>query len=175
MSDGLNHNERAWAWLASWHPSFEGIAIVNPDYTFRSVNQQFCDIIGVSAGELINNKFTDITPVAIRDLDVKNAELVKQGVIENYLLPKSYEFANGKKADITLLVNGVYHPDTGEFQFFVSKIMERRKITCSAAPSQMPTGLLEWVDKKRVFWGIATVIGAAIAAAGDKIVKLIWP
>lgn len=173
MSDGLNHNERAWAWLASWNPSFEGVAIVNCDFTFRAVNQQFCDIVGVTPAEIINNSFEDITPQPLRDLDVKNAELVKAGLMPNYLLPKTYEFASGKRVDITLLVNGVYHPETEEFLFFVSKIMERRKITTSAAPSQVPTGLLEWMDKKKIMWGILTIMGATIAAMADKIAKWI--
>ena len=172
MTDGLTDDERALAWLASWHPSFEGKAIVNPDFTFRAVNPQFCEILGVSPGEIINNSFTDITPPNIRELDMKNAALVMDGVIDSYLLPKSYEFASGRKIEVTLLVNGVYHPVSGVFMFFVSTIMARRKITSSTPLSQMPTGLMGWIDKRRVGWGVLTIIGAGIAAGAKHILEL---
>lgn len=173
MSDGLTDNERALAWLASWNPSFDGKAIVNPDFTFRAVNEQFCEIVGVSPAELIDNSFTDITPQPWRDYDVKNANLVKEGKIPNYLLPKTYEFSSGKRVEVTLLVNGVYDPESGEFMFFVLSIMGRKKITSSAPLSQMPQGLLTWIDKKRVGWSIITIIGAVIATTAEAIIKAI--
>lgn len=120
--DGLNETERALAWAASWHPSLVGTAIINENLTFRSVNPEFCDILGVTPAELIGNSFADITPQPVKALDLKNAELVKKGVIESYLLHKSYEFGSGRRVDFVLLVNGVYSKD-GDFQFYVSRII----------------------------------------------------
>jgi PAS domain S-box-containing protein len=122
--DGLKTEEQALAWAATWHPSFHGTAIVDKDFQFVSVNPQFCQIVGVTPAELIGKKFTDVTPVAIRELDAKNAELVMQGKITSYLLPKRYEFQSGVKVEIILLVVGVYATD-GTFKFFVSRIMEQ--------------------------------------------------
>lgn len=148
--DGLNNQERALAWLASWNPSFDGRAIVNPDFTFRAINQQFCDILGVSPAELVGGTFTDITPAPIRELEIKNANLVMQGLIQSYILEKNYEMMDGRKIDVTLLVNGVYAEDTKEFLFFVSTIMERKPLIMPPVQHQELTGLLEWVDKKKV-------------------------
>lgn len=169
--DGLTNEERAYAWLANWNPSFAGKAIVNPDFTFRAVNQQFCKIVGVSPAELVGNKFTDLTPEPIRSVDVKNALLIKKGVIQSYLLPKSYEFYNGHKVDVTLLVNGVYHPETKDFMFFVSTILERQTMKSSVAQSQMPTGLLDWVGKDKFWWTMITALAAIGAIVIEKVLK----
>lgn len=171
MPDGLNDEERVYAWLASWNPSFAGKAIVNPDFTFRAVNQQFCKIMGVTPGELVGSKFTDLTPEPLKSLDAKNAELVKNGVVQSYLLPKTYEFLNGQRVDVTLLVNGVYHPDTKKFMFFVSTIMERKEMKSLVAPSQMPTGLLELVGKSNFWFAILTAIGLVLAVIIEKVLK----
>lgn len=126
--DGLKTEEQALAWAATWHPSFHGTAIVNKSFEFIAVNPQFCKIVGVTPAELIGKKFTDITPLSVRELDARNAQLVIEGKITSYLLPKSYEFLSGVKADIVLLVVGVYATD-GKFKFFVSRIMEQTKVT----------------------------------------------
>lgn len=162
--DGLTDEERLSAWLASWNPSFEGKAIVNPDFTFRSVNQQFCKILGVTAAELVNESFVDITPEPLKTLDKENAELVKKGMQASYLLPKTYEFPSGRRVDVTLLVSGVYHEETGEFLFFVSTIMERVTLSALSAPSQTQPGLSDWVDKKKVGWSVLTALGIIIGA-----------
>lgn len=169
--DGLSNEERAYAWLASWNPSFAGKAIVNPDFTFRAVNQQFCKIVGVTPAELVGNKFTDLTPEPVRSVDRNNALLVKKGVIQSYLLPKTYEFLNGHRVNVTLLVNGVYHPDTKDFMFFVSTILERVEIKSSVAPSRMPTGLLDLIDAKKLWWTAAAAIGTGIAYALERILR----
>ena len=164
MSDGLNKDERALAWLASWNPSFAGIAIVNPDFTFRSVNKQFCDIAGVTPAEILNGSFTDITSAKDRALDVANAKLVKDGIIPWYVMPKSYEFESGKKVNVVLMVKGVYHEKTGRFLFFVSRIMEDNTKLTAESLCQQPTGLLSWVDKGKVKVGLTGVVVAAFAA-----------
>jgi PAS domain S-box-containing protein len=169
--DGLNDDERVLAWLVSWHPSFDGKAIVNPDFTFRSVNHQFCKILGVTAAELVDKKFTDMTPEPLKTLEQQNAKLVMTGAQESYLLPKTYEFPSGRRVDVTLLVNGVYHKETGEFLFFVSTIMERIKMSATAVPSPQQTGLLDWVDKKKAGVSIATAIGLGLAYAVEKLLR----
>ena len=172
MSDGLNNEERALAWRAAWNPSFAGIAIVNPDFTFRSVNQQFCDIAGVTPAEILNGSFTDITPATVRAVDVANAKLVMEGKMPWYIMPKSYEFQSGKKVDVVLMVRGVYHRETEEFLFFVSRIMEDTSKLKADSLSQQPVGLLKWVDTKKVQVGLTALILAALAAATNWISKL---
>lgn len=170
--DDLTLEERALAWLADWHPSFSGKAIVNPDFTFRAVNPQFCKILEVTPAELIDKKFTDITPEPIRTLDVKNANLVKKDKIQSYLLQKTYEFSDGRRKDVTLLVKGVYHPDTRRFLFFVSSIMGKEEDELEVQSlSQMPTGLLPQVDKKKAIWTIITAVGLGLVYLFEKLLK----
>lgn len=126
MSDGLNNDERIMAWLASWNPTFDGMAIVNRDGTFRSVNEQFCEILGVTPAELIGKRYQDITPNPIRQLEEANAELVAKGIIPHYVLPKAYQLTSGREVEVLLLVRGVYHHSTSEFLFYVASIMERQ-------------------------------------------------
>lgn len=168
--DGLTDEERVLAWIANWHPSFSGKAIVNGDFTFRSVNPQFCKILGVTPAELVDQSFVDLTPEPIKTLDKRNAELVKAGQIQSYLIPKTYEFPNGKRKDVTLLVNGVYHQDTNEFLFFVSTIMERATLKTSVVPSQKQTLLPDWVDGKKAGWTIMTALGLGIAYTIEKLI-----
>lgn len=179
--DGLrNDKERALAWKAIWDASFAGIAIVNEDFTFRRVNRQFCKITGVTQAELIGKKFTDITPEPVRTLDALNAKLVVDGKGQkSYVLPKSYEFPNGNKVDITLIARGVYG-ENGEaefleendqrkpqFLFFVSSIMEDKSCDMLPPPSPSPTWSTEWLDKKKIGWAIL----AALVAIGAGIAK----
>lgn len=173
--DGLNFEERALAWASSWDPSFAGIAIVNKDFTFRSVNPQFCDILGVSPAELIGTRFEDITPIEIRKLDVKNANLVMQGKINSYLLPKCYEFENGKRVNVILLVTGVYST-LGEFLFFVSRIMmdAEKDLPDSmfVTQNQEPKSVLDFIKcYAPIFAAVGTGLGALILYVIEHIKK----
>lgn len=167
--DGLTQDERALAWAASWHPSFAGIAIVNPDFSFRAVNPQFCEILGVSPGELIGSKFTDITPQPIRALDIKNAELVKGKIITSYLLPKVYEFQNGKKVNVVLLVSGVYQENS--LLFYVSRIlkteMDSENITTPLSATPKP---IKFFTLIRECWHIILAVLSAVAVVAATII-----
>lgn len=121
--DNLTDEERALAWSASWHPSFDGKAIVNRDFTFRSANPQFCKLLGVTPAELVGNTFQDITPIGIRELDEKNARLLIDGKADFYVLPKKYQFAGGRTVSVVLLATRAPSSELGEFQFFLSRIM----------------------------------------------------
>lgn len=123
MEELLTEKEKALAWDASWNPSLSGIAIVSKDFKFLSVNQQFCEVVGVTPGELIGQTFQDVTDPKIRELDERNAKLVMEGKARSYLLPKKYRFPSGHISEILLLVVGVYDKEDC-FQFFVSRIMK---------------------------------------------------
>ena len=171
MPDGLNADERALAWAASWNTSFDGIAIVNKDFTFRNVNDQFASICGVTKAELIGHTFTDITPEPIRSLDVKNANLVMAGVVSSYIIQKTYRFEGynqGKIVPVTMLVRGVYHPESKEFLFFISRIMKdesamNAEFTTSPLPKQ--TLLSYAAENKKT---VASIIASAIVIAALK-------
>jgi PAS domain S-box-containing protein len=164
MPNKLTQQEKALAWKASWKTSFEGKAIVRQDFTFRAVNPQFCKIIGTTPGELLDRTFTDITPQPIKDLDIKNAELVIKRKIESYILPKTYELSSGKRVNVILLVNGVYHPINKKFLFFVASIMSREESAPSRSQSQtqIKSILLNSKIKLTLIAGGVTILTALI-------------
>ena len=134
--DGLiTDQEKVKAWESSWKYSFAGMAIVNPDFTFRSVNAQWLKLLGVPAFEFYGNSFQDITPQEIRRIDAEQAELVKLGKIDSYLLHKDYIFSTGQKKKVTLLVTRVPVNTEEPFQFFLSRIMLRENLEVKQSQS----------------------------------------
>lgn len=125
--DDLSIEVKALICDAARDPSFDGWAIVLEDYVFMDVNSQFCAICGVTPAELLGKKFTDITPERLGKLDARNADLVKEGWIPHYTIEKTYRFPVGeeefRKVDVELLVVGIYHPETGKFLCYLSRIM----------------------------------------------------
>jgi PAS domain S-box-containing protein len=121
--DRLNNEERIEAWLTTWDQSMTGKAIVERDGTFRSVNPQFWRLLNVTPSDLIGKRFQDITPPGIRELDEDNAELLADGLIPFYIMPKTYQFAGGHQVDIILEVNRVPVDSEQPFQFFAVNIL----------------------------------------------------
>lgn len=180
--DGLTQEERALAWSAGWDPSFDGVAIVNKDFTFRSVNPQFCEILKITPGDLIGKRFQDITPPHIRALDEHNAQLVIDGKIPSYFLPKTYEFENSRRVHILLLAKGVFlkkHPDDPEnatnFQFFVSKIMLNESVPSHLTlelSNQKQIGFLDFIVKYyKLLVSLGIVLGTLVYTIFDLLVK----
>lgn len=165
--DGLEHDERALAWAASWDPSFAGIAIVNKDFTFCAVNPQFCEILGVTPADLVGRRFQDVTPQKTRELDEKNATLVMRGVINSYILQKAYEIAGVKTVEVMLLVSGVYNQN-GEFLFFVSRIMQTPSLETSSVSSISPkqTEYFWTAVSSKITWNGIKLTALAAAAIG---------
>lgn len=130
---------------------------MNEDFTFRSVNPQFCKLLGVTPAELIGKQFQDITPVQIRELDVRNAELTKDGKIDFYILPKSYAFQDGSKVDVVLLVTRAPAACEGPFQFFISRIMLDEKGELLTAHSNKDQLDLEHTSHKQMSAAVAFV------------------
>lgn len=120
--DQLTDEERALAWYSAWHPSFDGVAIVDRDGTIRSANPQFCQILGVTLAQLVGKRYQDLTASLIREQDEKNAQLVVEGLTESYLLKKTYDFGTHQR-DVILLVCRVPKDTSLPFQFFVSRIV----------------------------------------------------
>lgn len=121
--DGLTIEERLEAWKSAWHISLDGWAIVDEDFLFRSVNPQWMELLDVLPSEFIGRSFEDITPPDIRELDAKNAELVKQGKISSYILHKTYQFKDKTTKKIVLLVVRVPIDGAKPFQFYLSRIL----------------------------------------------------
>lgn len=67
-----------------------GWAKVSKDNVFLEVNDQLCEILGLTAAELVGRKFTEITPEPISTLDALSAKALAEGKIERYIFPKIY-------------------------------------------------------------------------------------
>lgn len=180
--DRLTNEERALAWKSNWHPSFAGIAIVNRDFTFRSVNPQFCKLLGVTPADLIGERFQDITPPGLKQLDERNAKMVVDGLIDFYLLPKKYEFHNGKEVDVILLVTRAPLSHEGDFQFFVSRIMlDEKGALLSAHDAEISgSGLSSPTLTEKVagfavtYWAWIATAAAAVTGVAWKVIDLIY-
>jgi len=176
--DRLTDEERIEAWKSTWTPSFDGIAIVNKDFTFRSVNPQFCKLLGVTPADLIGKRFQDVTPQKLRKLDEENSKLVIDGFIDFYLLPKSYEFIDKKKVNVILLVSRVPKAEDGDFQFFLSRIMldekgKLQKIQESELRQSYPRlidGVAQFIQEHHKWLiAIGTIMGSALIALFNKV------
>lgn len=132
MPDGLNNEERALAWKTAWLHSFDGWAIVNPDFTIRSANSVFASILGVTPAEIVGKRFSDFTAAEYREIDEANARLLLEGKINSYTMEKTYVFANGRRVDVILLVTRVpavedSSTEKNVLQFFLSRIVKEDK------------------------------------------------
>lgn len=101
-----------------------GKTFVEPDFRFREPNLNLCKMLGMTAGELSNTTFTEITPKLINEIDVANARLVAEGKLDWYLLPKIYE-VRGKVCYALISVHPV--KKNGEFQCYHVEISELNK------------------------------------------------
>jgi len=121
----LVHELREWerdAVLdALWLHGQQGIALVNSDYTFRRVNNEFQRIVGYTEAELIGKTFGTITHPADVDADEEMADGVADGVSKSYEMNKRYITKLGKVIWVKLLVVPIQRPD-GTFEYFVSQI-----------------------------------------------------
>lgn len=172
--DGLTNEQRAKAWLASWHPSFTGKAIVSKEFQFLSVNQQFCDLLAMMPGDFLDHAFTDMTPEPQKTQDMLNAHLVVEGRSSGYLMEKQYIRPDGTMTPkFMLLVVGVFDT-SGEFLFFVSRIILSNEIApelTAASPSPVGSGL--WVRFLEAAPAIVK-IGAGVAATVSIVAWVLW-
>ncbi len=98
-----------------------GIAIVAPDGSWLSVNEPLCQIVGYSAGELLQMTFQDIThPEDLHgDLDLKR-KLVS-GELNSYHLEKRYLHKDGHAIWSSLSVSKKASAE-GEVEYFIAVI-----------------------------------------------------
>lgn len=165
--DQLTNDERALAWYSAWHPSFDGVAIVDADGTIRSANPQFCQILGVTLAQLVGKRYQDLTPALIREQDELNAKLVVDGLTESYLLRKTYDFGTHKR-DVMLLVNRVPKDIYLPFQFFVSRIIltPDQPSELGSPPPKRTSAFYDWLAEyfKPLGLVLGTIIGTVLIA-----------
>jgi PAS domain S-box-containing protein len=169
--DGLTEEERSEAFKSGWLVSFDGWAVVDEDFLFRSVNPQWLEILGVSAHEFYGRSFTDITPPEVRHADIEQAKLVRDGKISSYTMHKEYEFSDGEKRRIILLVVRVPFDGLKPFQFYLSRIMmDEQRLEELASTTQKSTSLSLVGDKKTIWWTILSSLGLLTAFVIERLI-----
>lgn len=169
--DGLTNRQRAAAWLASWNPDFVGKAIVNEKLEITAVNEQFCEILGITPAEVLESKFTDVTAKKDRELDLHNAQLVMKGLSPGYLMEKSYLFRDGREVRVLLMVVGIF-TENGDFDFFVSRIVDAPKVQKLSVPTASPKAW-SWLTWMKDAWKVLTVLVPIVAWVIYEVAKLV--
>lgn len=126
-----NLNERQKAGISSTCHDYTiiGKTLVNPDFTFRDPNEQLCKLLGLTAAELKDKTFMDITPPLINEIDMAMARLVMKGEIPSYILPKPYKPSKDASLIYALISVTPVKKDDGAFECFYVEIMEIDKKT----------------------------------------------
>lgn len=159
--DGLQTNrQRALAWITRYKMSLSGEAIVNQDLTFRSVNDQFCALLGVTRGELLDKDYTDLTPDSVKSRERLDATLAIEGKSPGYMIEREYSFRDGKVVRVVQLMQAVYQDEERlKFDFFIMQILKVTSLISAPPPSRKALTVLDCLTK---YWHVITTsIGIA--------------
>jgi two-component system sensor histidine kinase UhpB len=116
-----------------------GAAIVSPDFRFIAVNATLCRITGYSAEELTGVDFGKITHPDDNAADIKKAQQLLLGAINQYDMEKRYIHRNGGEAWIHLWVK-LLRDKAGRPLYFLpimEDITERKKAEEELRQSQV--------------------------------------
>lgn len=169
----LSDLEKVASWGVSWDHTFEGKALLNLDLSFRAVNHQFCQILGISPAEIMTFRFCDIMAPETRKLDIDNAKLIQEHSIPSYVLQRKYTTTEGVQISIITITAGVLDPHTEEVLFFVLHMMELTRDMPSNVASRKKISVWEWLDKKKIGMSLITIAAAICATLADRIINLI--
>lgn len=155
----LTGEQKMESWDSLLNPSLIGIAVVDENFIYQQVNDQFCEMLEMTRAEILDHSFIDLTPSSLKELDRRNAELVKIGRQAHYVSPKVLKNAKGTQVEILMLVTGVYVQKLKrrEFSHFVIQILTLKNNTQEERPSPLKLGISDWVDKKKV--GTVVILG----------------
>jgi PAS domain S-box-containing protein len=106
-----------------------GAAIVGLDFRFLAVNDEFCRITGFSREEMLAKGFPEITHPDDLEADVRQAQAMIGGQIDQYKMDKRYIHKDGSTVWVRLSARMVRHPD-GRPRYFlpmVESIHERKQ------------------------------------------------
>lgn len=151
--------------------SLAGIAIIREDFTFYYVGQQFCDILNVTPAQLYDKSLRSITPEPFKSEDIANAQLVKEGRLQGYLMKKDYEMQDGRRIHLVQLIRGIFDPQRG-FLFYLCSIMEEIPLVESSVTPPKGSSWLKYLGVRKILAAFGVFIAALITTVGDKI--LAW-
>lgn len=143
-----------------------GRAIVNTDFTFRNVNEQLCQYLGVTKAELIGRKFGDITPSPVKEIDEANARLLMEGKSHCYSMPKIYQISsNSPIVYVMLSVVGINQKD-GAFDCFDVEVLKITEETYQKETKKLLEGYTQ-LQKKSRSWIITALLSMTTLSKKD--------
>ena len=100
-----------------------GIALATLDGRFLQMNQAYCDILGYSEPELLNQKFSAVTHPDDLDANLLLVEKLLKGEIPHFKMEKHYIHKNGKIVPVILQVCLVREPQ-GQPLHFIAQVVD---------------------------------------------------
>ena len=96
-----------------------GVAHVGLDGKWRSVNQRLCDILGYSAGDLVNHGFQDITHKEDATVERENLRKLLSGETALFAMDKRFLRSNGDVGWVALTMS-LQRDLAGTAQYFIA-------------------------------------------------------
>ncbi len=175
MLHELSLEEQAAIAQAACRKSLDGWAIVGRDYRVQIANDQFYDICKINPSQIIGKTFQEITQIDFQNSDEIDANLVMTGKSDGYVTEKTCQFPQ-HSVKIVLLVTGVFIE--GEFQFFLSRILEAPKKVIlekqsSGKYQQVLSTLSESIQSRsdKIWAGLGIAFVSAVVYWIDQIIK----
>ena len=100
-----------------------GMALVDLDGHWMSVNRALCDITGYSAGELREKSFADITHPDDVETDVGEQQRLADGAASDYHAEKRYINKHGEEIWVDVSVSVVRNA-AGEPSYFITQVLD---------------------------------------------------
>ncbi|MFP5042199.1 PAS domain S-box protein [Parasediminibacterium sp. JCM 36343] len=130
-----------------------GFALVNPDKTWKEVNESFCSMLGYTKEELLKLTFEKITHPDDLSLDLQYLQELAEGKRDSYQMEKRYFHKNGNIIWVLLAVSMIKDENGGAMQFIaqIQNITERKVAERELAESKAAYESLFYQNTAAVF------------------------
>ena len=161
LASNLQLDENRRDLRAIFEQAAVGIAMLDAQGHWLTVNRRFCDIVGRSEAELLSSDFQSITHPEDLLLDVTQAEAVAAGKLPGYVMEKRYLGPDGGVIWVRLHVGRIDATATTPMRFVsvIEDIGERKQAEQQSLEHQRvrdfhvdntPLAVIEWTPDLRV-------------------------
>lgn len=169
LDNNLRLDENRRELRAIFEQAAVGIAMLDAEGRWLSVNRRFCDIVGRSEAALLSTDFQSITHPDDLAIDVAQAEAVATGGLPRYAMEKRYLGPDGAIIWVRLHVGRIDATATTPMRFVsvIEDIGERKRAEQQALEHQRvrdfhidntPLAVIEWTPDLRVRrWSVHAV------------------
>ncbi len=143
---------------ATFEQAAVGITHASIDAKFVRVNQKFCDIVGYTREELLEQTFYELTHPDDIDINGESVRSLLAGEIETYSLEKRYVRKNGQSVWVQTTVS-LIQPPHGEPKYFLSVVQDISiRKTAESALRQSEAQLREQAQRESLLNRLSTQI-----------------